>query len=67
MGYLRPKVFNSIKLRDQPKVCLPSFAFIIFKKPECPSKNKKLVSIKYGSFTSMFIAALFKIAKRDFK
>lgn len=39
--YLRPEVFNSIKLWDQTKICLPSFALVIFKEPECPSKGEK--------------------------
>lgn len=39
--YLRPKIFNSIKLGNQTKICLPSFALVIFKKPERPSKGEQ--------------------------
>ena len=43
---------------------MPSFAFIIFKKPECPSTSKKSVLKKNGSFITLtFLAAFFTIAK----
>lgn len=48
--YLRPKILNSIELGDKTKICLPSFALVIFKKPECPSKgeqNKNIQKLKY--------------------
>lgn len=39
--YLRPKVFHSVKFRDETKIGLPRFALVILEEPKSPPEKSK--------------------------
>lgn len=43
MIYSRPEVFHGVKFRDETKVCLPCFTFVVLEKPKSPSANQRRV------------------------
>lgn len=52
--YSRPEIFDGVKLGDEPKVRLPSFAFVIFEEPQSPPRKiNRSLSVKRACMTAV--------------